>query len=122
MIPHRMMHELEMPLPLTRFQVHGYEAFGKEIVARPVASVHIQRRRLYRKINEPRFGIRRDLSPHSSVAGPFPRSVFPRVIAELAGIRDGIESPDLPAGPNIERAHQPFRVPGRVIVEGKAFF
>jgi hypothetical protein len=43
---------------------------------------------LNRQVDEARLRVDRDLGPHADVAGPFPRSVFPGVVAELtrAGI------------------------------------
>ena len=40
-VPERVMHELEMPLPLAGLQVDAHEAFGKQVVPRPVTAVVI---------------------------------------------------------------------------------
>src|SRR5262245_49319161 len=103
-----MVHELEVPLPNASLQINRDEAFGEEIVTGAIAAVHIQRRCFDREIHEAGFGIDSDLSPHSGITGPFPRSVFPGFITELAGIRNGIESPDLLPCTHVESADETF--------------
>src|SRR5262245_56653249 len=43
----RMMHDLEMPLPLPGFQVYANQALAEKVVAGAVPAVEIGRRRLY---------------------------------------------------------------------------
>ena len=116
------MHELEVPLPRTCLEIHSHKAFGKEVVAGPVATVLIERRCLDWQIHEACFRIDRDLRPHTHVARPFPGAVFPCFISELSGIRNGVESPDQFAAAHVERADESFGIESGAVIEGQAFF
>src|SRR5262245_6603625 len=113
------MHHLEVPLANAGLQVDGDEAFGEQVVARPIAAVLVDRRRFNRQIHETGFRIDGDLRPYADVARPFPRSVLPGLVAELARHRDRVEAPELLARPDVEGAHETFRV--RAVAVPEAF-
>src|SRR5262245_54444133 len=92
------MHELEVPLALTRFQIDADEALTEQVVARAVAAIEVRRRRLDRQVHEARLLIDGNLRPHPGVPVDRPRLVLPRVVAELAGSWNGVELPQLFAG------------------------
>src|SRR5206468_1951408 len=93
------------------------ERFCVQIVAGTVAAVGVDRRRLARQVDEAGLGVDGDLRPDADVAGPLPRSVFPRLVAGLAGIRNRVEAPDLLAGARVVGADEPFRVRAVAIAE-----
>ena len=109
-VPERMMHQLEMPLPLSCSQIDANEALGKQVVPGAVAAVVIRGGRLHRQVDQAQILIDRDLRPHAGVAVDRPRISLPRVVAELTGQRDGVERPQQLSGAHIERAHKAFRV------------
>ena len=49
----------------------------------------------------PFFAVDRDFAPRVGAAGVLPRVGRPRVVAELAGTRNGVERPDQPAGDHV---------------------
>src|SRR5216683_4058665 len=104
------MHDLVMPLALPSSQIDADQGLGKEIVPWAVASVQIGGRRLHRQKDETELFIHRDAGPHTGVAVVGPRIFLPGVAAELAWTRDGVELPDLLAGPHVVRADEPLGV------------
>src|SRR5215203_1746856 len=105
-----MMDLLEVPLADTGLQVHRDDAFGKQIIARTIAAVFVDGRRFDREVRQTGDRVDRNLGPDTGVAAPFPRAVFPGVVAELAGPRNRVEAPDLLAGLHVEGADQPLGV------------
>ena len=91
-------------------QVDRDEALGVEVVAGAVAAVLVDGRRFDRQIDDAGFGVGGDLRPHADVAGPVPRSVFPRLVTGLAGAGHRVEAPDLLAGAGVEGAHEALDV------------
>src|SRR6185295_9651438 len=51
-----------------------------------------------------------DLVPDADVAVDRPRLLLPGLVAGLAGTRNGVEGPQLPAGADVEAADQPLGV------------
>ena len=115
-----MVHHLEVPLPLTRFQIHANQAFAEQIVARTMAAVEVGRRRFNGQVNETEFFVDCDLSPHAGVAVCGPRIVLPCIVAELTGSRNRVERPKKFAAFHIKRAHLALAVV--VGFDGHAFF
>ena len=83
-----MVHELEVPLALAGLQIDADEALGEQVVARPMAAVVVGRRRFDRQVDEPQLFVHRDLRPDADVAVDGPGLVLPRVVAELARLRE----------------------------------
>ena len=100
-----MVHQLLVPAALSCLDIERDQALAKEAVARTMAAVVVARRQLHRHVDEAELFIRGHLRPHTRIAGVGPRIVQPRVVAELAGPRDGVKDPQPPAGPHIEAPH-----------------
>src|SRR5262245_9535098 len=105
-----MVHDLEMPFALAGSQIYAYQTLTKEIVAWPVTTVEVRRRRLDRQVHETQLFVDTDLSPDSGVAVGSPRVVVPGVVAELAGSQDCVEGPEQPACPYIKSSHKTLGV------------
>src|SRR5688572_8700943 len=111
------MHELEVPLALTGLEIDRDERFREQVVARTVAAVFVDRRRLDREIDDAGLRIGRDLGPDTVVASVFRRSVLPRLVAEFALTWNAVERPELFAGARVERSHLPLHVGGVFVAE-----
>ena len=109
-VPDRMVHQLEVPLALAGLQIDADQGVAEQIVAGPMAAVEVRRRIFDGQVYEARFFVDGDLRPNARVAVDRPRFVFPRVVAELAGLRNRVERPQELAGLHVERAHEPLRV------------
>src|SRR5438094_4683877 len=103
-----MVDELEIPFPLSGFQIDADEALRKEIVARPMSAVVIRRGSFDRQVHQPEIFVDRDLGPDARVAVDRPRFVLPRLATRLAWFGNRVELPNLPAGPHVERTNQTF--------------
>ncbi len=75
-----------------------------------MAAVKVGRGRFDGEVHEPEILVHGDLGPDADVPVDRPRIVFPRVVAGLAGTRDGVERPEQLARANVERTHQAFGV------------
>src|SRR5262245_18612684 len=118
-VPDRMVHELEMPLPLAGLQIDADKTLGIEVVARAVTAVVVGRRRFDRQVDETEFLVDADLSPHTDVASALPRVVLPGSAAGIQRRWDGVELPELFPCAYIKRPHEAFRVVVRG--DGRAF-
>src|SRR5215471_1198920 len=67
-----------------------------------MAAIIIAGRQLDGHIDRARCFIDRHLTPGARIAGVFPRSLFPGVVAELTWARNGVEDPEALAGAHIE--------------------
>src|SRR6185295_2333215 len=120
-IPDAVVDELVMPLPLAGLQVDGDEALAEEPAARAMAAVIVAGRHFDRQVGQTELFIDGDLRPHAGVAGVRPRVALPRVVAEFARQRDGVEDPEPFAGAHVEAAYVAFlvaaalRVPARLV-------
>ena len=99
-----------MPFAPPRLVVDRDKALGKQVVARAQAAVEIRARRLDRQIGEPELLVGGHLVPDADVAVDRPRFIQPRVVAEFAGTRDGVEGPQAFPGPHVEPADEPLGV------------
>ena len=105
-----MMHVLEVPFPLARFEIDADQRIPEQIVAGPVAAIDVLGGIFDRQIDEAEVLVDRNLRPHAGIAVDGPRLVLPGVVAELAGTRNRVERPEQLAGLHVERADEPFRV------------
>src|SRR5689334_15773913 len=87
------MHDLEMPFALAGLEIHADQAFSEQVVSRTVTAVKIRTGRLNRQVHQAEFFVDRHLRPDAVVAVGRPGAVFPRIVAELSGSGNGIESP-----------------------------
>ena len=103
-VPDRMVDELEVPDALAGLQIDGDEALGEQVVAGPMAAEVVAGRDLDRQVRDAELLVDGDLRPHAGVAGVLPRLLEPRVVAELAGLRNGVEDPQPLAGARVVAA------------------
>ena len=109
-VPDTMADGLEIPLELARRDIDTDEALRIEIVARAVAAVVVVTGRGERQVRETPFRIGGRMGPHVGVAAVDPRRLIavginpPGLDPGLAFERDGVERPELLAGPDIEAA------------------
>src|SRR5207237_8984042 len=97
-----MVHDLEMPFALARFQIDADDAVAEEVVARAMPAVVVRRWIFNRQVDEPCFFVHGDLRPDAGVAVDGPRLVLPRLVAEFAGTRSRVHRPQRLAGPRAE--------------------
>ena len=50
-----MVHDLEVPLPLTGLQIDAHDAVAEQIIARPMTAVEVRRGILHGQIDRPGF-------------------------------------------------------------------
>ena len=114
-IPDVVLHALEVPHAFTGCRAEAEDGVREQVVAVPVAAVEIVGGGSRRGEDETALLVEGDAGPGVGAAGVFPGVLRPRLVAELAGVRDGVERPLLPAGVDVERADvtrrrgQPFR-------------
>ncbi len=100
-VPHPVVHRLEVPHALAGLDVERHQAFGKQVVAGPVSPVVVPGRRPDRQIDVPEFVVHTQHGPDVGVARVPPRFVQPGLGAEVVGLRDGPEHPFGVAGPGV---------------------
>ena len=83
-----------MPDPLARPRVEADQAIGKETVSGAISTIEISGRHFHRNVHIPQFFIGAQRRPCAGVACVFPGIVFPCFVAELAGARNRMKSPD----------------------------
>ena len=109
-VPQAVMHDLEVPLADAGRGVEAHQRFGEHVGARTAAAVEVVARRAERHVDEAARGVERHRRPRVGVAGVAPRVGAPRVVAELARLRNRPERPDLLAGVRVERADVARRI------------
>src|SRR5579863_1735387 len=113
-----------MPLAHAGLQIDADQAFGKQVVAWPVPAIVVRCRRFHRQVHQSEVFIDGDLIPDAGVAVDGPGAVFPSLIAELAGPRDGVKLQKFFASPYIKGANQALGVVvssyGRTLLHGGA--
>src|ERR1035437_6205808 len=92
-----------MPHALPRARVEAEDGLSDLSRALPLAAVPVVARRADGDVHVAARRIHRERRPHVRVAHVLPRIVLPRVVAELAGLGDGLEAPDALARPHVER-------------------
>ena len=75
-----------------------------------MTAVVVARRQLHGQEHRVRLFVDGHLCPHARVAGVGPRIFFPRVVAELAGLRNRVEDPQPLAGARVVAADESFFV------------
>src|SRR5215204_4164675 len=95
------MDGLEMPEPLPRPRIERDQAVREEVCAEPIASIEVVGSRSGWHVDDAALVVDREGAPIVGTADVFVRLFRPRVVAELARPRDGMELPDLPAGDDI---------------------
>ena len=103
-VPQVVMHHLEMPQPLAGARVEREQRSAEQVRAEPIGAVVVVGRRPGREVGDAARRVDRDLAPGVGAADVLPRVLRPRVVAELARVRDGVELPDELAGDDVEGA------------------
>ena len=104
------MDRLEIPFQFSGDGVHRDERIAVQVGAFAVAAPEIRRRAAERHVDHPALFVERHgESPHVHARAIFPAVVFPRLVAGLARLRNGMEIPQLLAGADIVGA----RIAGR---------
>ena len=93
-----------MPLALAGLDVERDEALTEQPTARTMAAVVIAGRKLHRQVYHPELFVDGHLRPHADVACVGPRPVLPRLVAELASLRQRVEDPEPFAGARVVAA------------------
>src|SRR5262249_169003 len=83
-VPQIVMDFLEVPFPLSRFQIERDERRGEQVIAPTLGSIRGGRRVAGGAVPQPELRIDRGMRPDGRAA-LFPRIAFPRLMAELAG-------------------------------------
>ena len=91
-----------MPDAFAGLNVEAHDRGRKQVVPRTLSAILVARRAFYGYIRIPKLFIDRKGSPGSSVPGVDVGPIQPRVFAELALAWNGMEAPQLLAGPNVE--------------------
>ena len=116
------MHALEVPHALAGLRVDRHDRLGEQVLAGTMTAVEIVRRRAERQIHVAELLVGRHVGPHVGAAGVGPRIVAPRLVAELALLRNRVNGPQLLAGAHVEAADvaaRPFLV-RRAVVNARA--
>src|SRR5690349_9944478 len=108
-IPDIVMHGLEVPPIFSGARIEGQQRIGEQIVAGPIAAIKLVLCGGDRKIRDAGLFIDSNLSPYIDAAHVFVRVLRPRVVAELALMRNGVKHPDKLAGYDIKSADVPRR-------------
>ena len=102
-VPQIVVDRLEVPEPLAAARVEREQAVAEQILAVAVAAVEVVARSARRHVDDAELGVDRRLAPvvHAAViAEPCFR---PRIGAELAGSRHGVEDPQQHARADVVR-------------------
>ena len=120
-VPHAVMHALEVPRALAGLRVDRHDRLGEQVRAGAMAAVEIVGRRAERQVDVAELLVGRHVGPHVGAAGVGPRIVAPRLVAELALLRNRVNRPQLLAGAHVEAADvaaRPFLVRRAVVNAG----
>src|SRR5260370_25402327 len=114
-VPNVVVDELEMPEALAGAGVEREEAVAEEIGAEAVCAVEIVLGAGGGRVEDAAFGVERHFAPDVGAADGLPRVLRPRLVAELAGMRDGVKGPGQLAGARVEGAYVAGRRSGSLI-------
>ena len=92
-VPHAVVHKLEMPYLLARARIKSDEALSKEIVPGAMSTVGVIRGRLGRYIHIAELLIRRHRCPRPRMARVSPGIILPGVVSELTCPRNSMKDP-----------------------------
>src|SRR5437764_9426882 len=96
-----MMNELKMPDAFAGFSLEAHEAVAEEIVAQPMAAIHITGGRGQGQIDVTEFFIGAQIRPCINGACVLPRPVLPGFHAKVAFLRNNSKRPSQLAGLDI---------------------
>src|SRR6266568_1748 len=104
MVPEIVPERLEMPNPLAGECIQAQRAIRKEVIAFAVAPIEVGRGRAGAQENQAAFLVHARAAPVVGRSGAFPRVAFPGLMTEFVRARNGVESPQLLAGPHVKGA------------------
>src|SRR6185295_4524545 len=103
-VPDAVMHELIVPFAPAGHQIERDQRLAEETSARAMTAVIVAGGQFDGDVDGAESFVDRHLSPRAGIAGVFPRTLFPGVVAELSWARDRMENPQPSAGAHIEGA------------------
>src|SRR5262249_49846372 len=104
-VPDVVMSQLVGPDAFAGFDVEAHDRRGEEVVSPALSAVLVTCLAFDRYIHVPELFVDRERSPSSGVPRIDVRPILPSVFAELALAWNGMEAPQLLAGPNVEGHH-----------------
>src|SRR5438876_12081962 len=99
------MHHLEMPQALAGAGIERQQAVAEEIGAAAIGAIEVVLRARRGGVDDAALFVDREFAPDIRSADALPRILGPSVIPELAGARNGVESPHQLPGHDIESAY-----------------
>src|SRR5260370_27686055 len=103
--PKIVVDALKMPDSFAGLRIQGEQAICEEIVADAIGAVEIKSGGARGSVEDSALGIERHPGPIVGGAAGFPGVLGPSVIAELAGVGNGVKRPAQLAGTNIVGAN-----------------
>ena len=100
-VPEVVVRRLEVPQALAGARVERDQAIGEQVGADAVGAVVVVGGRAGREVGDAALLVDRQLAPGVRAADVFPRVFRPRLVAELAWMRHGVELPDQLAGEHV---------------------
>src|SRR5207249_1451880 len=100
-IPHIVMHNLEVPHPLAGARVQRQHAVGEQVGALAVACPEVERGRAQAGVDDAALGIDTHASPAVRATRDFPGIPGPGLVSELSGPWRSVEDPAALAGPGV---------------------
>src|SRR5262249_59807516 len=119
-IPQVVVDGLKVPDAPARGGLKRHHGVSEQILPQSLAAVEIECRRSQGQKNQPALFIEAEPAPVVGGAGGLPRVAFPGFVAELAGMRDGMEDPAALAGVNVESPHVSRRCRARPLAYRRA--
>ena len=108
-VPQIVPDALEMPDSLAGCGVQGQQRVGEQIVSHAIGPIKVGGRRAGRNINDAALAVQRHAGPVVGGAGVSPGILRPCVVAEFAGMRNGMERPAERPAADIVGANVPGR-------------
>src|SRR4051794_22870878 len=106
------MDELVMPKPLAGPRIERQQTIAVKIRPLAIRTVQVVSRRSEREVRDLALFVHRNLAPRIHPTRGLPGVLRPRLVTELAGMRDCVERPDELAAQDVVRA----QIAGRIAV------
>ena len=103
-IPHVVLDGLEMPDSFARAGVQSQQRIGEQVVAHAIGAVEVIGGRPGGHEDHTSLFVQRHTGPIVGRSGILPRFLGPRIVAELARMRNGVKRPANLAGADVEGA------------------
>src|SRR5207244_11709003 len=116
----RSMNYLEVPDELARCSVEGYDRVAEQARPYAVGSIKIVRRRADREEDHAAINVHTHHGPHIRSGAVLPAVPVPRFVSWLAGLGNGVKSPEKFARSDIEGANRTARPLRRVFLKPRS--